>query len=315
MKTIILLLAVLLVSMPDRVEACSCIGPSMGQEYSDAKAVFIGAVTEDKGLIPLGGISPQRLYMFTVERIWKGPKTRYIPVAVAVGPGESCGIGRNLTIGDTMVIFGHGGYDGDMVGLNACTRWARINANTMNAVTREVNYLAGGQWIGEGVLGAAAIDNDDWNPGLSANAALRYTILPHLSLRARIAYSYLPFMFERKLADPEGSSGRGMQVLSASVEGMFRLFADHGSVSLYIAAGAGMMWYDVGKGIFQFGGISAPVEGSSGSAPGIFGGIGLDVPLGGWLSLFLEGQASANLREVPMNRVVFGLVWGVQVLL
>jgi hypothetical protein len=185
----------------------------------------------------------------------------------------------------------------------------------MDAVIRQMNYVAGGQWMLEGSLGAAAIDNDDWNPGFAADAALRYTILPHLSLRARITYSHLPFMFERKLADPERSSGRGMQVLSASVEAIWRLSADHGVVSPYVFAGPGFTWYETGEGLFQFGGFSLPVNDSSASAPSIYGGLGLDVPFGARISLYLEAQISANLRDVPLNSIVIGTVSGVQVLL
>jgi hypothetical protein len=167
----------------------------------------------------------------------------------------------------------------------------------------------------EAALGAAAIDNDDWNPGIAASVALRYTILPHLSLRTRITYSYLPFMFERKLADPERSSGREMQLLSASVEVIWRLSADRASVSPYIAVGPGVTWYETGESLFQFERFSLPVDGSSASAPGIFGGLGLDLPLDARMSLFLEAQITANLRDVPLNSVVIGVASGVQVLL
>jgi hypothetical protein len=218
-----------------------------------------------------------------------------------------------LRMGQTLLIYGNSMGGGDTVGVSECSRIRDLTKADDDI--RELNYLAGGQWILEAGLGAAAIDNDDWNPGFSANAALRYTILPHLSLRARIAYSHLPFMFERKLADPEGSSGRGMEVLSASMEAVLRLSADHNSVSPYVVAGAGFTWYEVGDGIFTFRGLSLPVAGSSQSVPGIFGGLGLDLPLGRRFNLFLEAQVSANLRDAPLNSIVLGLVSGVQVLL
>jgi hypothetical protein len=316
-NAIILLSTLLLFTTHLQATACSCLNRTIVEDFAVAKAVVVGVVTEHHGRIVFPDMRrtdlPYELYTLTVEQRWKGPSAMQLPIAVNAGPGPSCG--TEVRLGERLLLFGESSWGSDTVGLSRCSRQYRDQR--ISEGIRELSYSIGGQWAIAANPGAAAIDNDDWKIGYDLGAGLRYVLMPHLSLRARLGYSYLPFDFQIKFggAALESSSGREMRIISLSAEAVLRGSADHHVVSPYIAVGPIMTWYEIGDALVDLGRGSLAVEGSSYKAFGLNGGLGIDFPLGARTTWFIEGRTAVNLEDVPLNSVVISAVTGVQVLL
>ena len=92
-----------------RVSYASCYVFEIDRAFRDAKAVFVGRVVSTK-LIRVGRESTDvsTVATLSVERRWKGPRTKTLDVRTCGGGDAVCTVGIEFIPGDRYIVFAYG---------------------------------------------------------------------------------------------------------------------------------------------------------------------------------------------------------------
>ena len=110
---------VLLVGVPGPFEvrlahACSCADPAanIGALAAASDAVFVGTVEEIRRPEVMVSSTDESRFVFAVRSVHKGDDVHARQSVVTASDGASCGL--ELSVGDTALVFGRAGGDGEV---------------------------------------------------------------------------------------------------------------------------------------------------------------------------------------------------------